>query len=200
MSARSTSASIGPVAAPGRARRRVKWVPTPPAALASPARASTIDRVTRLWESLPPVCPAEMQGLWRGTAVTSGTVFAVLLRASGWYGKMFRSEDDVDALVFSRPASVLAAINYAMIAPWRLPEDRALTRHPLGAARLVVAELFGSQTAAMAYRFLPIVDHFRRLSEASVLGLMQIGRRETPELFFSLERADLSPSVGPGTA
>lgn len=151
-------------------------------------RDTSVERLTRVWAGLPPVRRADMLGIWRGTAVTSGSIFAALLRATNWYGKVFRSENDVDALVFSTPRSVLAMLNYATIAPWRLPEDRAFTRHPLGASRLVDSDRSGSPTAAMAYRYLPIVDHFRRLDRTSVLGLMQIGRRDTPELFFTLER------------
>ena len=157
------------------------------------ARGTSIEHLTRVWKALPAVRPPEMLGFWRGTGVTSGSVFSTLLRETNWYGKVF---PNVDALVFSSPHSLLALVNYATIVPWRLPERRAFRRHPLGAARLVESNRFGSTTAAMAYRYLPVIDHFRRLNDTSVMGLMQIDRRDIPELFFVLELVGGSCQTG----
>ncbi len=124
--------------------------------------------------------------MWRGEAMSTYSVFATLLAESSWYGKVFRSTEDVDALVFSSPRSVIGIVNRAMIAPWRLPEDHRLVRHPLGAARLRTRSLSGTRSAAMCYRYLPIVDHFRRIDAGSLMGLMQICDSGKPELFFRL--------------
>lgn len=128
--------------------------------------------------------------MWRGEAMSSDSIFATLLAESSWYGKVFRSTEDVDALVFSSPRSVIGFVNRATIAPWRLPEDRRLVRHPLGAARLRMRNLSGTRSAAMCYRYLPIVDHFRRIDAGSVMGLMELHRSGVPELFFRLALVD----------
>ncbi len=146
-------------------------------------------RVLDAWRSLPPLGCAELLGVWHGSSPTRGSLFTVLLEQTSWWGKVFRTDDDVDALVFNRPKSFLGLVNHALIAPWRLPEDRRLVRHPLGVARLRSRCLFGVRSAAMVYRYLPIVDHFRRIDEHRVMGLMEVGESGKPELFFTLERA-----------
>ena len=146
------------------------------------------DQLLAYFDGLPPLEIDDMIGSWRGTAWNTGSIFHILLAESGWSGKVFRSRDDVDALVFSPRFSPIALINRAMILPWRLPEDATKLRHPLGAARLRMKLLRGQRSAAMCYRALPIVDHFRKIDEGRVMGFMEIGGSGVPELFFSLER------------
>ena len=140
------------------------------------------------WIALPTVTTAEMIGVWHGWAYDRESLFATLLSESSWLGKVFRSREDVDALVFGSPRTLIGVVNRLMIAPFRLPEDRRLVRHPLGAATLEDRVLYGRRSAAMCYRLLPIVDHFRRICDRRVMGLMQIAGRTDPELFFALER------------
>jgi len=153
-------------------------------------RQSRLDALRRQWEELPPVSCEQMIGMWRGEAMSAHSIFATLLSESSWYGKVFRTTEDVDALVFAAPQSVIGLVNRAMIAPWRLPEDRRFVRHPLGAARLRIRALSGVRSAAMCYRYLPIVDHFRRIDAGSVMGFMELRGSGAPELFFRLELAD----------
>jgi hypothetical protein len=44
---------------------------------------------------------------------------------TGWHGKLFRSDNDVEGLVFSRPTTLLGLMNR----PFRLPEARRMVRH-----------------------------------------------------------------------
>ncbi len=152
-------------------------------------RKATLHQELESWRSLTPLAPRELLGVWEAGFATRGSLFTVLLEQTSWWGKVFRTADDVDALVFGRPTSFPGLVNHALIAPWRLPEDRRLVRHPLGAARLRDHRFGGVSSAAMVYRYLPIVDHFRRLDEGRVMGLMEIGGSGKPELFFTLERA-----------
>ena len=162
--------------------------------------------------SLPPVRPDELMGLWNGGSWHTGSIFGTLLRHTRWYGKEFRAEDDVDALLFladaARPTRPLALINAAMILPfnalaWKRAATKqthgrrherthghspALLRHPLGAARLEERELFGVRSTAMCYRYVPIVDHFRRMDDGRLMGFMEIAGSGSPELFFWLRR------------
>lgn len=146
------------------------------------------DALLARYITLGPVTVEQMLGRWRGGVWNTGGVFAALLGSVGWYGKVFRSAGDVDALVFQRSAAPLGVLVRLLCVPWRLPEDRSLSRHPLGAARLETRALYGVQSVAMCYRHLPIADHFRRIDDRRVMGLMQIAGRREPELFFWLER------------
>ncbi|MFW5688176.1 MAG: DUF4334 domain-containing protein [Spirochaetota bacterium] len=146
------------------------------------------DELLRFYDSLSPVRPNELYGLWHGDDWSTGGRFDGLLDRTGWYGKLFRSENDVEALIFSRPTTLLGVINYLMIWPYRVPEARRMVRHPLGRARLREVRFRGVVSAAMCYNYLPIMDHFRRVDERRVMGLMDFRGRRDSELFFWLER------------
>jgi len=133
------------------------------------------DDLPHLWRSLPAVAPAQLRGLWRGQGLSTGHRVHRLLAASGWFGKLFTSDDDVAPLVCERPDGTLAA-------------DRALAR---GGAMLRTVVHDGIPTASMSYDGQPIIDHFTRLSPDAVLGVMT-GRDAADAgrlYYFLLERA-----------
>ena len=133
------------------------------------------DDLPHLWRSLPAVAPAQLRGLWRGQGLSTGHRVHRLLAASGWFGKLFASDDDVAPLVCERPDGTLAA-------------DRALAR---GGAMLRTVVHDGIPTASMSYDGQPIIDHFTRLSPDAVLGVMT-GRDAADAgrlYYFLLERA-----------
>lgn|GEM_PF-10442 len=109
-----------------------------------------------LWGTLPPVRPDELRGLWRGWPVTARHRTRGLLDRSGWYGKLFRSDDDVAPLVCRDAGGGLRV-------------DRPLAR---GGAALRVVEHAGVRTAAMLYDGMPVIDLFVRLGPDAVLGIM----------------------------
>jgi hypothetical protein len=146
------------------------------------------DELLRAYDSLPPIRPDELHGLWHGGDWSTGGRFDGLLDRTGWYGKLFRSENDVEALVFSRPKTLLGVINRLMIWPFRLPEARRMVRHPLGRARLREVRFRGMVSTAMCYNCMPIMDHFRRVDDRRVMGYMDFKGRRDFELFFWLER------------
>lgn len=147
------------------------------------------------YDGCEPVAVDALLGLWRGGAWASGTRFDGVLERLNWYGKLFRRPDDVQALLFQRPATILGWINHALIWPFRLPEHPGLVLHPLGRARLRTLQFRGKVSASMVYDYLPIIDHFRRVDEATLIGLMDLRGRRDSELFFWLERV-----VSPGEA
>lgn len=157
------------------------------------------DTAAGAFERLPPVTLTDMIGSWRGSELPTGHPLDGLLALYGWRGKRFTDADTVDPLLFDREDQVLA------LDPGKLPLGLALslpriartdaarglfrailpllaTRAPK--ARLRSVEWAGQASAAMVYDDLPIIDHFRRVDETRVLGLMDL--RLTPAPFFFL--------------
>ena len=156
------------------------------------------------YDSLPAVPIDAMIGSWRGSEIPTGHVFDGLLGPAGWYGKNFRSADDVDPLVFQRgdgrkfagnpavmPLGLIQrwpslARNRASAAIFRAVAPLLATRKPR--ARLRMTEYRGTTSATMIYDDLPINDVFRRVTGDVVLGAMDIRGSARP-FFFVLRRA-----------
>lgn len=153
-------------------------------------RSGAPDRAQLLvyYDRLGPVAAAEMIGLWYGGSWRTGTRFDGLLERLSWYGKSFEGPERVDALLFERPHTALGWINFAMIAPFRMRGRRDLVRHPLGRARLRERAFRGKVSTAMVYDWLPITDHFRKVGDGTLLGVMDLFGRSDCELFFWLRR------------
>lgn len=152
------------------------------------------------FDELEPISTARMHGAWQGSGLHSGHPLDGLLEAYAWHGKTFRSDDDVDPLVF--PAGdgrfmalqpVLLPIGLALGWP-RLARSTfargafGVLRPLLGArgpaARLRMVRHRNVGSAAMVYDRIPVIDHFRCIDEHRVLGLMDL--RQTPQPFFFL--------------
>jgi hypothetical protein len=153
-----------------------------------------------LFAALGPVPPTTMKGFWRGRAVETGHPVDVLLVVSSWIGKEFRGADEVHPLVhdgvFGRyrlnpglvPLTLARRLGLA-----RLPGARGAFRAlgPLLAtgrprARLRLVDDRGCLTAAMIYDQRPIIDVFRKVDAATVMGRMD--ERGQPPAFFVLTR------------
>ncbi|MFE5291121.1 alcohol dehydrogenase catalytic domain-containing protein [Isoptericola sp. NPDC056618] len=151
-------------------------VPADAAALADLLRDGRVPAadLPALWRSLPPVRTDELRGLWRGFGVSTEHRTQRLLVRTGWYGKLFRADDDVSPLVCETPDGALVA-------------DARLAR---GGATLRAVEHDGVVTASMVYDGQPVIDHFTRLSDHAVLGVMT--GRDTADggalYYFVLER------------
>lgn len=135
----------------------------------APDRRPAMADLEAFFDTLEAVAPEAMTGLWRGGVFPVGGLYDFLLRPKPvlrWYGKRFRSENRVDALICS-----LLGIRI---------------RLPLGRARLRRIDYRGTVSTAMIYDRLPIIDHFRRIDDDTVMGLMETrGRRGAA---FYLER------------
>jgi hypothetical protein len=122
-----------------------------------------------LFDSLAAVDVAALFGDWRGGLLPTGHPGEVQLGKLRWVGKRFGDEDDVDPII-SRGA------------------DGARVANPiLGAASLRVILYRGVATATMVYDNHPIFDHFRRVDDDTVIGVMERKGDRGP-LFFFLER------------
>lgn len=161
------------------------------------AGAITTREAWSRFDAAAPVAIEALIGEWRGDSFATGHPMDGLLERFGWYGKRFRSAEDVDPLLFGRgtshPFAVaprlmplgltrVRVIADASITPmlfrWCLPLLR--TRH--AAARLRRIEYRGVVTTTMLYDHLPIHDVFRRLDDGRLLGVMD--QRDASQPFF----------------
>lgn len=149
---------------------------------------------------------AEMLGRWHGRDLPTGHPLDGVLGALSWFGKDFRSCEDVDPLLFRRRDGTLFALDPACI-PIRSVQRRPhlwlgtvsaelfrrfgyllATRRPT--ARLRSLAFRGVVSAAMIYDSLPVIDSFRRVDTTRVLGLMDLRGMEQPFFFLLRREAD----------
>ncbi|MGN7883856.1 DUF4334 domain-containing protein [Sinorhizobium sp. Sb3] len=160
-------------------------------------------RAVERFRQLSPLEPYELEGLWMGRGIPTGHPFDGVLENLGWFGKRFNSDLRADALLFRAGGRRLRAID-----PKWVPLNLALRFHKFGRTRLArtlfswvqrgfqakgpVASLEtltfeGAASAALIYDDQPIIDHFRRIDQNAIMGLMAI--RNDDRLFaFELQR------------
>jgi len=162
------------------------------------------------FDNAPAVDPAFMIGTWRGAEIRTGHPMDGYLEPSGWWGKAFLDTENVHPLLFpSKDGHHLWALNPGLmpVAPMlKVPALRprrsvaglmiALrpllqTRRPR--ARLRTVRYRGVDTAAMVYDQLPIIDVFRKLSDDTVIGAMDVRGSEDRPYFFVLQRDNSLP-------
>ncbi|MER7448968.1 DUF4334 domain-containing protein [Nocardia beijingensis] len=155
-----------------------------------------------LFDSLPAAWVEDITtGRWRGEELDTGHPMDGVLVASGWYGKQFDGPDSVHPLLFASGGAVFAVdprrVPVALAGRVPLPGVRAVRkvlpilrpalRTRKYTARLRVVEYRGVTSAAMVYDHLPIIDHFRRADEHTLLGVMDLRGMAEP-YFFLLHR------------
>lgn len=63
------------------------------------------------FQSLPPIAPGELIGLWKGHGIATGHPFDGVLENLGWFGKRFRPDMRADALLFRSGDLRLVAVD-----------------------------------------------------------------------------------------
>jgi|26BtaG_2_1085354.scaffolds.fasta_scaffold00824_8 hypothetical protein len=169
---------------------------------------ATIDQVLAFFDSLAAVPIASMLGSWRGSGLETDHPLDGMLESFYWYGKRFRSTEDVDPLVFTKKDGSLFAINPAMVPlgivnnpPGIASTDAAGLLFKIGstvlqtnepAARLRMTEYRGVSSATMIYDRLPINDVFRMVTPDVLIGAMDIRGNDQPFMFV-LKRDAITP-------
>jgi hypothetical protein len=157
-----------------------------------------------LFDSLAPADIEFLLGNWKGSEFPTGHRLDGMLASYHWYGKRFRSAEDVDPLVFRKADGALTTVNPVLIMPGvpfagRVPFLKTAwvgrifqglvpfltTSKPRATLRMV--DFRGHTSAAMVYNDLPITDSFRKVDEDTVLGCMDMKGMEQP-YFFVLRR------------
>ncbi|MGY0020104.1 DUF4334 domain-containing protein [Streptomyces sp. cg35] len=129
-----------------------------------------------LWADLDVVDASSILGHWRGFAFPTGHPIERTLATSRWHGKRF------DALHDAAPLICRA-------------EDGGLysdTTAGRGGASLWNVEFRGEVTATMVYDGMAVLDHFKRVDEHTLMGVMN-GKPELVlargrHFYFGLER------------
>ncbi|MEV6303110.1 DUF4334 domain-containing protein [Actinoplanes sp. NPDC051861] len=135
------------------------------------------DELDELWAALPVVRPEEILGSWRGGEFDSGHRFEGTLEKIGWHGKRFDSLTSVAPLV-CRAGDGSLYVNSEMAG---------------GGASLWMVEFRGEVTATMVYDGKPVLDHFKRVDEETLLGVMNgKGVRDSGRFYYFILNRELS--------
>ena len=128
-----------------------------------------LEALLELFDSLDAIEPDFMLGEWEGGVFRTGHKGERQLDAIKWAGKRFNSDNDVNPII-SRTENGSREVNPV-----------------LGSATLRSVRYRGVPTATMVYDQHPIFDHFRKLKDDLVLGVMDRKGDAFP-LFFFLRR------------
>jgi hypothetical protein len=137
--------------------------------LIASGRETTAEALHALYDALPPIDTAFMRGEWEGGVFHTGHPGEQQLTTIGWVGKSFHHDDDVDPIVT------------------RDEHGRRVASPILGKASLRLVHYRGAATATMIYDKHPIFDHFRKIDDQRVLGVMD-RKGDAAPLFFHLRR------------
>jgi hypothetical protein len=126
------------------------------------------------WTSLKPATIDGMLGEWKGGAFNTGHKLNAALKEAQWFGKTFISRADV------KPLICLDA-NGDKFSNVELGN---------GEASLWMEEFRGEVTATMVYDGQPTHDHFKRIDDTAVIGIMngKFALKGGRPAYFYLER------------
>lgn len=136
-----------------------------------PVEAWELDAV---WAGLDTVRPEEILGEWKGGEFHTGHPLNGRLAKAGWYGKTFTAVHDAKPLICRDAAGELYS-------------NRELGK---GEAGLWTVEFRGESTATMIYDGQPVLDHFKRVDDTTLMGIMNVKGvpADGPFFYFFLER------------
>ena len=125
-------------------------------ALREAAQADPAD-LDALWADLATVGVEEILGPWRGGDFATGHIASTVLEKVRWHGKRFDGPMEAVPLVCR-------------------DEDGELHSHKEagggGEASLWPVEFRGEVTATMVYDRLPVLDHFKKVDDDTLMGIM----------------------------
>jgi hypothetical protein len=144
-------------------------------------RKSEPAELAALFAQLEPVSIDDLLGDWHGGELPSGHPMDGALGKARWYGKSFRSAVDVQPLV-------------CLDENGQKFSNVALGK---GEATLRLVEFEGRVTASMIYDGQPVIDHFVKVDDDTVMGIMTGKKLSEPYFYFYLER-DSRPAPSGG--
>ncbi|GIF21695.1 hypothetical protein BJ973_004860 [Actinoplanes tereljensis] len=125
-----------------------------------------------IWAALEPVRAEDILGEWRGSEFDTGHPLNGQLEKAGWHGKTFLSVSDAKPLICRGPDGELYSN----------------TELGKGEASLWNVEFRGEVTATMVYDGQPVFDHFKRVDDDTLMGIMNVKRNAGQFYYFILER------------
>lgn len=129
-----------------------------------------------IWAALPTVTIDEILGDWRGGELPSGHAMDGQLEKVRWHGKSFRNRYDVAPMVCRNDDGELYSN----------------TEIGKGEASLWPVDFRGEVTASMVYDGQPVIDHFKRVDERTLMGIMngKTSLVRDKHFYFYLQRDD----------
>ena len=162
-------------------------------------RVANVEDALQVFDELSPVSLEFMIGRWKGFEIVTGHPMDGLLHPSGWYGKWFKNNEEVHPLLFfANNGKKLYSVNPKLI-PLEInfPKTKILgslmailrpilqTKKPTARIRMITYR--GKTTATMAYDNKAIFDHFVKINDNTLLGVMDLKNSPAPYIFV-LER------------
>jgi len=117
-----------------------------------PIETETLDA---LFDTLEPISCQEMFGQWKGGELKTGHKGSLALERMNWFGKTFHSLLDVKPLICLDEQG-----------------EQFSSQAMGGEASLWMVEFRGKVSACMVYDGQPVLDHFRRVDDSTVMGIM----------------------------
>lgn len=166
-------------------------------------RKASTEEALQIFDGLPAVDSDFMLGRWKGSEVDTGHPMDGLLELTGWYGKLFVNKDEVHPLLFyTKGGKSLYAVNPQFIPlnikipKWKIWSKVMQLLKPIlktkkTTARLRMMTCRGKLTATMIYDNKAIFDHFVKIDDNTVLGLMDL-KGSAPPYFWIMKRDDSS--------
>jgi hypothetical protein len=114
------------------------------------------DELDAVWAALDTVRAEDILGAWKGDDFATGHRLHDKLVASRWHGKTFISLDDAKPLICRDADGTLFSD----------------VESGNGEASLWNIEFRGEVTATMVYDGAPIFDHFKRVDDSTLMGIM----------------------------
>lgn len=171
---------------------------------------SSVQEALAFFDTLASVRVEELPGLWKGSGLETGHPWDGMLEEFGWYGKRFDDAERAHPLVF-RDGRGLFCVNPSLVPLDLLRRTSNILRTPplastarrslrllrtsRPAARLRMVEYRGTASATMTYDALPINDHFRKVDDDTLVGVMDMRGDRAP--FFFVLRRDRSTAATP---
>ncbi|HEY8568232.1 DUF4334 domain-containing protein [Microbulbifer sp.] len=128
--------------------------------------AVTDEQLFAFFDSLPAMPAMRMLGDWTGGILSHNHPVEKQLKAMAWHGKRFTSANDVNPIISLNDAG------------------ERVVNDVLGAASLREVVFRGIATATMIYDKSPVFDHFRKVTEDLVVGVMDQKGNLRPLVFF----------------
>ncbi|MCD9141381.1 DUF4334 domain-containing protein [Streptomyces albireticuli] len=126
-------------------------------------------KLAELFDRLEPVDAGLLTGTWKGGGFESASENAVLLAQMKWYGKRFVDSGHVEPLLC-------------------LDENgKVFSYEEMGLATLHEVVFRGKPSTAMVYDQLPVIDHFRRITDDVLLCVMD-KKGDPTDFYFHLTR------------
>jgi len=126
----------------------------------------SFDELDQFFASLDSVDIEETLGFWKGGYLKGWEIFFRNYILFHWFGKYFFSAEEIRAQVWS-------------ILGFKISFG-------LGNSRLRRVEFRNKVSTALIYNYLPLIDHFRKVDDETLMGIMEIKGRIV--VYFYLQR------------